>query len=106
MMSPQSKKELLEILRPRNLKANKVEKQKMLDEFTAATGYHRKYAIRALKNRVQKRFNKKTKGYKAIYRGEVVQALEQIWEIYGRICSKRLLDGHNSLVTPLATSSL
>ncbi len=32
----------------------------------------------------------KPKGRKAIYRGEVVEALEQIWEIYGRICSKRL----------------
>jgi hypothetical protein len=90
MMSPKSKKELLEVLRPRYLKANKVDKQKMLDEFTAATGYHRKYAIRVLKNQVQKHLNKKTKGYKAIYRGEVVQALEQIWEIYGQICSKRL----------------
>jgi hypothetical protein len=90
MMSPKSKNELLEVLRPRYLKANKVEKQKMLDEFTAATGYHRKYAIRVLKNQGQKHLNKKTKGYKAIYRGDVVQALEQIWEIYGRICSKRL----------------
>ena len=90
MMSPKSKSELLEVLRPRYLKANKVAKQNMLDEFTAATGYHRKYAIRVLKNQVQKHHNKKTKGYKAIYRGEVVQALEQIWEIYGRICSKRL----------------
>lgn len=90
MMSPESKKELLEVLRPRYLKANKVVKQNMLDEFTAATGYHRKYAIRVLKNQVQKHHNKKTKGYKAIYRGEVVQTLEQIWEIYGRICSKRL----------------
>ena len=89
-MSPKSKSELLEVLRPRYLKANKVAKQNMLDEFTAATGYHRKYAIRVLKNQVQKHHNKKTKGYKAIYRGEVVQALEQIWEIYGRICSKRL----------------
>lgn len=90
MMSPKSKNELIEVLRPRYLKAIKIEKQKMLDEFTAATGYHRKYAIRVLKNQVQKRHNKKTKGYKAIYRGEVTQALEQIWEIYGRICSKRL----------------
>ena len=90
MMSPRSKSELLEVLRPRYLKANKIEKQKMLDEFTASTEYHRKYAIRLLKNQVQKHHNKKTKGYKAIYRGEVVQALEQIWEIYGRICSKRL----------------
>ena len=34
MMSPKSKNELLEVLRPRYLKASKVEKQKMLDEIT------------------------------------------------------------------------
>jgi hypothetical protein len=92
MMSLKSKRELLEVIRPRYLKANKAEKQKILDEFTSATGYHRKYAIRVLKNqvRVQNHLKGKTKTYKTIYRGEVVQALEQIWEIYGRICSKRL----------------
>jgi len=71
------------------LKANKAEKQKILDEFTASTGYHRKYAIRILKHGYKRRPNK-AKGRKAIYRGEVVETLEQIWEIYGRICSKRL----------------
>lgn len=92
MMSLKSKRELLEAVRPRYLKANKVEKQKMLDEFTSATGYHRKHAIRVLKNKVQSQnhLKGKTKTYKTIYRGEVVQALEQIWEICGQICSKRL----------------
>jgi hypothetical protein len=92
MMSLKSKCELLEIVRPRYLKANKVEKQKILDEFTSTTGYHRKHAIRVLKNQVQvqNRLKGKTKFYKTIYRGEMVQALEQIWEIYGHICSKRL----------------
>jgi hypothetical protein len=92
MMSLKSKRELLEVVRPRYLKANKGEKQKMLDEFTAATGYHRKHAIRVLKNQrqVQNHLKGKTKTYKTIYHGEVVQALEQIWEIYGQICSKRL----------------
>jgi hypothetical protein len=92
MMSLKSKRELLEVVRPRYLKASKLEKQKMLDEFASATGYHRKHAIRVLKNKVQvqSHLNRKTKNYKAIYRGEVVQTLEQIWEIYGRICSKRL----------------
>ena len=87
-MSLKSKRELLEVVRPRYLKANKVEKQKMLDEFTSATGYHRKHAIRVLNNQVQvqNHLKGKTKTYKTIYRGEVVQALEQIWEI----CSKRL----------------
>ena len=90
MMSLKSKRELLEVVRSRYLKASKVEKQKMLDEFTSATGYHRKYAIRVLKNQIQKHSKRKTKGYPVLYRGEVVKALEQIWEIYGQICSKRL----------------
>jgi len=91
-MSLKSKCELLEAVQPRYLKANKAEKQKILDEFTNATGYHRKHAIRVLKNKVQVQniLRRKTKSYKTIYRGEVVQALELIWEIYGRICSKRL----------------
>jgi hypothetical protein len=53
MMSLKSKRKLLEVVQPRYLKANKAEKQKMLDEFTAATGYHRKHAICVLKNQVQ-----------------------------------------------------
>lgn len=92
MMSLNSKNELLGVVRPRYLKASKFEKQKILDEFTSATGYHRKHAIRVLKNRVQVQNHSKgkTRTYKVVYRGEVVQALEQIWEIYGQICSKRL----------------
>jgi hypothetical protein len=92
MMSLKSKRELKEMVQPRYLKASKFEKQKILDEFTCATGYHRKYAIRVLKNRVQvqNHLKGKTKTYKTMYCGEVVQVLEQIWEICGQICSKRL----------------
>ena len=90
MMSLKSKDELVEVVRPRYLKASKFEKQKILDEFTCATGYHRKHAIRVLKNRVSKTRRRKRTGYPSIYQGKVVEALEQIWEIYGHICSKRL----------------
>jgi len=89
MMSQQSKRELFAEIQPRYLKAKKAEKQRILDEFTVSTGYHRKYAIRVLKHGYKRRAHK-PKGRTAIYRGEVVRALEQIWEIYGRICSKRL----------------
>lgn len=89
MMSQRSKRELFAEIQPRYLKAKKAKRQKILDEFTAATGYHRKYAIRLLKHGYL-RHKSKPKGRSAIYRGEVVEALEQIWEIYGRICSKRL----------------
>ena len=89
MMSQRSKKELSEEIYPRYLKAKKAEKKRILDEFIAATGYHRKYAIRILKHGRPRRSNKKH-GLPKVYRGEVVVALEQIWEVCGRICSKRL----------------
>jgi hypothetical protein len=89
MMSQRSKRELHAEVQARYLKASKREKERVLDEFTANTGYHRKYAIRVLKHGYKRRL-RKPKGRRAIYRGEVVEALEQIWEIYGRICSKRL----------------
>jgi hypothetical protein len=45
-----------------------------------------------LKNQrqVQNHLKEKNKTYKPIYGGEAVRALEQIWEICGQICSKRL----------------
>lgn len=88
-MSQRSRHELHAQVQSRYLKASKAEKQRMLDEFTANTGYHRKYAIRVLKHGYKRRLHK-PKGRTAIYRGKVVEVLEQIWEIYGRICSKRL----------------
>lgn len=88
-MSRRSKRELSEEIYPRYLKAKKAEKKLILDEFIAATGYHRKYAIRILKHGRPRRSNKKH-GLPKIYQGEVVVALEQIWEVCGRICSKRL----------------
>jgi len=89
MMSQRSKREMIEAIRPRYLKANKTGKQQILDELIATTGYHRKYAIRVLKHRPKPKGLKKP-GRQKIYQGEVVQVLEQIWEICGRICSKRL----------------
>ena len=44
-MSLHSRRELLAVLKPRYRKASRVSKRQMLDEFTAATGYDRKYAI-------------------------------------------------------------
>jgi hypothetical protein len=89
MMSQRSKREMIESIRPRYLKANRATKTQILDEFIATTGYHRKYALRVLKHGPKPKGLKK-QGRQKIYQGEVVQALEQIWEIYGRICSKRL----------------
>lgn len=99
-MTNKGKRELLEALRPRYLKASKEGKAKLLDEFIAATGYHRKYAIRLLKHGPQPKGWHKP-GRSKVYQGEVVQVLEQLWEIAGRICSKRLHPFLSELVTVL-----
>ena len=49
MMSQQSKKELLEVVRERYVTAKRKEKKRILDELVAATGYHLKHAIRVLR---------------------------------------------------------
>lgn len=89
MMSHRSKKELVEVIRPRYLKATRKEKKQILDEFIAATGYHRKYAIRVLRHRSKSKGLRKP-GKQKVYGSDVIQALTTIWQVCGRICSKRL----------------
>ena len=115
MMSQRSKRELAEEIQPRYLQGNKARKKQILDEFVAATGYHRKYAIRLLNHEIRKRGLKEKRRQK-VYSGEVVNALVQIWEICGRICSRRLqpflsevievLERHDELVLAPETKSL
>lgn len=89
MLTNKSKGELVETLHPRYLKADKGEKQRILDEFVAATGYHRKYATRLLKHgRVRRAWDKR--GRKRVYTGEVISALVTVWEVCDCICGKRL----------------
>ena len=82
MISQRSKHELMKAIQARYLKAKKGEKQRMLDEFTATTGYHRKYAIRILKHGYKRRQGK-PKGRQKIYTGEVVKVLKKIWRYMG-----------------------
>jgi hypothetical protein len=89
MMSQRSKRELVDAIRPRYLKAKRNEKSLIIDELVANTGYHRKHAIRML-GRGSPRSDKKRLGRGKIYQGAVIEKLIQIWEICGRICSKRL----------------
>ena len=47
-ISKQSRQELTEAIRQRYATASKQDKSRILDEFVAMTGYHRKHAIRVL----------------------------------------------------------
>ena len=87
-MSQHSKRELVQRLQPRYLKADRNEKTRILDEFVAVTGLHRKAAIRRLRQQNQPK--RERRGRQKIYTGSVVSALTKIWRVCGGICGKRL----------------
>jgi hypothetical protein len=79
--------ELIKAWRTRYHKANRNEKAKILDEFVALTGYHRKAAIRAFRRKPRA---KDRRGRPRVYTNEVKAALLELWELSGKLCSKRL----------------
>ena len=87
-ISMATRKELTEALRTRYRSATFGDRIKILDEFVALTGYHRKHAIRLL--------GEEAAGAKAapvrnrLYDEAVRQALTLLWEAADRVCGKRL----------------
>jgi hypothetical protein len=90
-MSLQARRELLNRLRPRYRRADKNQKQKILDEFIEVTQYGRKHAIALLNKDVQQTDRPKGTGRKRKYDDSVKQVLIQIWRAANEICSKRLI---------------
>lgn len=83
-----TRKELIEAVHKRYETASRTEKARILDEFTAVTGYHRKHAIRALTESVHVQCGERPRG--RIYDEAVLQALVVLWEAGDRVCGKRL----------------
>ena len=88
-MSPQARREVLKAVRSRYRKANRQEKKRILDEFVAVTGYHRKYAIQLLNHGVPAR-KRETRRRRRTYTVEVISALVEIWGVLDRPCGLRL----------------
>ncbi len=99
-MSKDSRDEVVKRVHPRYLKATKTEKGRILDEFIAMTGYHRKHAIRLLKHGLRAG-QWERRGRKRSYSGETVRQLVAVWEVTGRICGKRLQPFLPTLVAAL-----
>ena len=88
-MTQASVAEVVGALRPRYLRAKRGDKTRILDEFVALTGYHRKAAIRVLRNGRRPK-GRNRRGRPRVYTPDVKAALLQVWEVCGRVCSKRL----------------
>ena len=87
-MSPLAKRQLLQALHPHYRAAPKIEKTKLLDAFTTATGYHRKYALSLLHHGPP--LSRPRCPGRVRYDAPVVDALRRLWEVSGGLCSKRL----------------
>jgi hypothetical protein len=88
-ISKESRQELTEAIRQRYPGASKQEKARILDEFVALTGYHRKHAIRTLTSNGEHSPAESPRG-RRIYDEAVREALIVLWEASDRICGKRL----------------
>jgi hypothetical protein len=115
VMSKKSKDDLVKRTHPRYLQASRLEKTHILDEFVAATDYHRKHAIRKLRKGIPE-CRRERRGRKRTYTGDSVRALAEIWRVCGCICGKRLrpfipemvvvLERHKELVLDPETKEL
>jgi hypothetical protein len=100
-MSQTTRRELIASIGPRYREARWDDKQRILDEFTAATGYHRKYAIAVLKHPPAERPLPTHRPRGQRYDAEVQAALMCLWEAAGGICGKRLVPFLPTLIEAL-----
>src|SRR5262245_54960020 len=90
-MSFAAKRELVVQIAPRYREASSTEKLVILDEFVAATGYARKYAIRLLHQPAPLVAKSIKRPRKRRYGKEVEEALVVAWAAANCICAKRLI---------------
>ncbi len=90
-VSLQTRREILQHMLPQYRKACSVKrKSKLLDAFTAATGYNRKYAM-GLLNHAQEVQPTLQRPRPRQYGPDVQHALFLVWHAANRICTKRLI---------------
>jgi hypothetical protein len=100
-VSLQTRRELLQHMIPQYRKASSVKKKsKLLDAFTATTGYNRKYAM-GLINHAKEMQHSTQRPRPRHYRPEVQHALFLFWNAANRICAKRLIPFLPTLVEAL-----
>jgi hypothetical protein len=87
-MSLETRRELVRVIGERYRASTSLERGRILDEFVAATGYHRKHAIRVLAGCVKPSPPREPRLH--LYDAAVREALIVLWEASDRVCGKRL----------------
>src|SRR5712691_13494011 len=99
-VSTETRQDLLQAVRERYRGSLKEEKLRILDEFVAVTGYHRKHIIRLFNAApVADRLGRRAR--LPVYDEAVREALILLWEASDRVCGKRLKPLLPLLVTAL-----
>lgn len=88
-VSTETRQDLLQAVRERYRGSLKEEKLRILDEFVAVTGYHRKHVIR-LFNAAPVASGLGRRARLPVYDEAVREALILLWEASDRVCGKRL----------------
>src|SRR5271168_5358813 len=88
-ISMTTRDELVVTLAGRYAASNRVDRGRILDEFVAVSGLHRKHAMRLLRVGQPARRSGPRPG-RRIYKDAVREALIVIWEASDRVCGKRL----------------
>ena len=101
MMSQQSRRELLAVVVPRYHAAHGRDRKRILDEFVASSGYHRKYALHLLNHPPKAPPPRKKRQRAPRYSAAVQRALITCWHATNGICSKRLVPYLPELVAVL-----
>lgn len=91
-MSLSTRREYLQKIKPRYLKASTKKKTEMLNEYCTSTGLHRKYVISLLSARVSltARTTRQRKSRTPRYGGREILILKNIWEIMDYPCGQRM----------------
>ena len=89
-MSRMAKRELLASIQDRYQGSSKKDKGRILDEFIAVTGHHRKHGIRLLGRLGEDADQMSGVKGRRIYDEAVREAVILVWEASDRICGKRL----------------
>ena len=88
-VSMATRDELIRALSRRYSEVRRIERSRILDEFVAVTGYHRKHAMRILRDECTGSRHGLRPG-RRVYGDAVREAILLLWEASDRVCGKRL----------------